>query len=95
MFQKENGYMTKILIQFCIFTTFNDFRVTGQVSLKSGQSCEWSLSKTNLLDSGRLDPDFLDVAPRMNTRKGSYFCGQTMVSHELRNTQFVVFNVFL
>ena len=65
--EKKNGYMTKVLIQFCIFTTTNDLRVTDQVSLKFGQSCEWSFSKMNLLDLGRLGPDFLDVAPRRNT----------------------------
>ena len=63
--------MTNILIQFCMFTTGNDFRVIGQVSLKHGQSCEWSSSKLNLLDSGRLGPNFLDIAPRGNPRKES------------------------
>ena len=61
--------MTQVLIQLRIFTTSNDFRVTDQVFLKSGQ-VEF-LKKMNLLDSGRLGPDFLDVAPHRNTRKDS------------------------
>ena len=50
----------------------------------------------NLLDSGRLNPDFLDVAPCRNTRQREwYFCGQTRVSLEWKNTHFVLLNVFL
>ena len=45
----------------------------------------------NLLDSGHLGPNFLDVTPRRNTRKESYFCGKTRVSLELKDLQFVVF----
>ena len=74
--------MTKIncTSQFCIFTTSYDFRVTGKVSLKHGQSCEWSSSKLNLLDSDGLGPDFLDIAPRGNPRKES---GISMVKLEI------------
>ena len=66
-----------------------------EFSIKSGQSCESSSSKLQLLGPGCFGLDSCDVTPRTNTHNGSGISVVKLLPLELEETQIVVKNIFL